>query len=480
MMGPAVSVVSHRNTARGVNAVVSSAASEAAVVGRDVLARGGNAFDAALAAAFMETVVVPSKCGLAGDVVAIVRQAGQKPKALIAIGTSPAALPAALADRELTRTGGLSVGVPGAPAGYAALAELATMPLSDLAAPAVAAAMNGFAWSPLTERYVEQAEDLLVRENPDGTVYVPAGGIRTAGDWMTMPGLGRALELFAQNGAALFHGELGELFVETVSKRGGVVTIEDLRSQSAQWADLATAQVAGATVSATPLPTHGPSLLAALAAAEGSSHPDDLIPAVIDAARERRRESGDIDGDGGTSVVTAADAHGNAVVLVHSVSHPTFGSGIVIPGYDLVLSNRPGRGFTNKPGHPNAPAVGRRPMTTLHAWMVELDGDQYFGATSGGEQQMPWSAQVVARLLAREPQSSAVLSPLWGVDAVTEELKAEADARQPWGTPAAALKRSTRVPEWGMASGIQVLRTPANGPMTVVSDIRSVGGVAAL
>lgn len=480
MMGPAVSVVAHRNTAQGTRAVVSSAASEAATVGRDVLARGGNAFDAALAAAFMETVIVPSKCGLAGDLVAIVRVKGSRPRALLAVGTAPAALPAAVVDQVLPRTGGLSVGVPGAPAGYAELAALATLPVSELVAPAVRAAREGFAWSPLTERYVEQAEELLLRENPDGSVYVPETGIRPAGEWVTMPGLADALELFAEAGANVFHGGLGKLFVETVSKRGGVVSMDDLRSQSAQWSDLVTATVAGATISATPGPTHGPSLIAALTAAEGSSHPDDLVPAVIDAARARRREAGDIEGDGGTSIVTAADADGNAVVIVHSVSHPTFGSGIVIPGYDLVVSNRAGRGFTSTPGHPNAPAVGRRPMTTLHAWMIERDGDLYLGATSGGEQQMPWSAQVIARLIANEPQASAVLSPLWGVDAVTEELKAEADARQPWGTPALALRRSTRVPEWGMASGIQVLRVPAHGPMAVVSDIRSVGGVAAL
>src|SRR5690606_29376246 len=138
------------------------------------------------------------------------------------------------------------------------------------------------------------------------TAYVLETGSRTAGEWVTMPGLGDALEMFAAAGADLFHGALGELLVDTVRKRGGVITIDDLRSQKALWDDLATADIAGTTVSTTPGPTHAPSLLAALAAADGSSHPDDLVPAVIAAARARRREAGDIDGDGGTSVVTAA------------------------------------------------------------------------------------------------------------------------------------------------------------------------------
>jgi gamma-glutamyltranspeptidase/glutathione hydrolase len=480
MMGPAVSVVSHRNSARGKRGVVSAASSEAAIAGRDALAQGGNAFDAALAAAFMETVILPSKCGLAGDLVAIVQVRGERPKALIAIGTAAAGLEAAVRTRDLPKTGGLSVGVPCAPAGYAAIAELAALTLGELAAPAILASREGFAWSPLTERYVEQAQELLGRENPNGTTYVPESGLHVAGDWVTLPGLGLLLEEFVNTGAKLFHGSLGEKVVEAVADRGGVLTLGDLQGQSVEWADLVAADVAGYRISATPNPTHGPSLVQALVAADGSSHPDDLIPAVLEAARVRRREAGDITGDGGTSVITAADDLGNAIVLVHSVSHPTFGSGIVVPEYDFVLSNRAGRGFTSIPGHPNAPAAGKRPMTTLHAWMLDRGDEVYFGATSGGEQQMPWSAQVVSRLIAGEPQSSAVLSPLWGADPVTEALKAEADARQPWGTPALSLRSSTRVPEWGMASGIQVLRLHKGEPMTVVSDIRSVGGAAAL
>jgi gamma-glutamyltranspeptidase/glutathione hydrolase len=480
MMGPAVSVVSHRNTARGKRGVVSAASSEAAIAGRDALARGGNAFDAALAAAFMETVILPSKCGLAGDVVAIVQVRGERPKALIAIGTAAAGLEAAVRDRGMPKTGGLSVGVPGAPAGYAAIAELATLGLAKLAAPAILASREGFAWSPLTERYIEQAEGLLQQENPNGTTYLPETGLHAAGDWVTLPGLGALLEEFVALGSGLFHGALGEKIVEAVAERGGILTMDDLRGQSAEWAELVGADVADHRISATPNPTHGPSLVQAVVGSEGSSHPDDLIPAVLEAARVRRREAGDITGDGGTSVITAADHHGNVIVLVHSVSHPTFGSGIVVPDYDFVLSNRAGRGFTSIPGHPNAPAPGKRPMTTLHAWMLERDGERYFGATSGGEQQMPWSAQVVSRLICGEPQASAVMSPLWGVDPVTEALKAEADARQPWGTPALSLRSSTRVPEWGMASGIQVLRVRDGEPMTVVSDIRSVGGAVGL
>ncbi|MCU1650877.1 MAG: gamma-glutamyltransferase [Pseudonocardia sp.] len=87
--------------------------------------------------------------------------------------------------------------------------------------------------------------------------------------------------------------------------------------------------------------------------------------------QRRRSTHADSSIGGGTSVVTAADTAGNAIVLVHSNSFQRYGSGIVVAPYGLVLSNRPGRGFTDDPSHPNFPAPGRRPVTTLHAWAAE-------------------------------------------------------------------------------------------------------------
>ena len=90
----------------------------------------------------------------------------------------------------------------------------------------------------------------------------------------------------------------------------------------------------------------------------------------------------------GTSIVSAADADGNVVVVVHSNSFPRFGSGIVVPAFDLVLANRAGRGFTPEPGHPNFPTAGRRPATTLHAWAVAgIDGRAALHRRDAGRRQ---------------------------------------------------------------------------------------------
>src|SRR5699024_6327672 len=114
-------------------------------------------------------------------------------------------------------------------------------------------------------------------------------------------------------------------------------------------------------------------------------------------------------------IISCGDKQGNAIMLVHSLSHPTFGSGLVLDELDQVLSNRAGRGFNPAPGHPNFPQRGRRPRTTLHAWSLHktTSARSYFGATSGGEQQALWNGQIIARVLQDVAPSSALMRSLW-------------------------------------------------------------------
>ncbi|WP_198543489.1 gamma-glutamyltransferase, partial [Pseudofrankia sp. BMG5.36] len=186
------------------------------------------------------------------------------------------------------------------------------------------------------------------------------------------------------------------------------------------------------TVWATPAPTYGPALLGALREADRGG---DLAAAARSAVRRLRGtatpaapggataqpaagraparatatgSAGSVEGTSvieGTSVVGATDDEGAIVVIVHSNSFPQFGSGLIVDEYDLVLSNRAGRGF-GRPGAPDGPAPGRRPPTTLHAWALGAGGDgdgrpTLFGATPGGEQQVAWNAQVITGLLDR-------------------------------------------------------------------------------
>src|SRR3546814_471 len=118
-------------------------------------------------------------------------------------------------------------------------------------------------------------------------------------------------------------------------------------------------------------------------------------------------------GGGGTSVVTAADGEGNRVVVVHSNSFPQYGSGVVVSEYDLVLNNRPGRGFAlDAPsGHWNAPGPLSIPATTLNAWHMGSDTAEFWGGTPGGENQAVWNLQTVTALLSGAEPLDAILRP---------------------------------------------------------------------
>jgi gamma-glutamyltranspeptidase/glutathione hydrolase len=392
-------------TGRGANGVVLAAAPIAAAIGAEAMRAGGNAYDAALAAALAEIVLLPSKCGLAGDVIAIrVWPGATAPEALLAIGPAPRALEEVVRRTgQLPDTGPLSVGVPGAPAGYAALAAEATLPLERLVAPAISLAEGGFPWARISTLLAEESAALLERENPAGTVFCPGGTPLRTGELVRLPGLAALLAEFVTRRELLFDGPAGDDVVARVQGAGGVLERDDLLTASARWEPAARATLAGWDVWATPAPTHGPALLDALCRAD-RPHAGATLRAVREAAAERARTLADPLVDSGTSMVSAADADGNAVCIVHSNSYPRFGSGLVVHEWDLILANRPGRGFSAEVGHPNFPGPGKRPATTLHAWAAGPAGagPTHLGGTPGGVNQMPWNTQSVRSLLAGE------------------------------------------------------------------------------
>jgi gamma-glutamyltranspeptidase/glutathione hydrolase len=380
---------------------VAAGSRTASAIGLAALLEGGNAFDAAVAAALAETVALPSKCGLAGDVVALFRRAGESaPTSLIALGGAAGGLYGAAAEQgwDVPATGGLSVGVPGAPAGYDRLAGLGVLGRSRLAAPARALARRGMVWSRITELLAHEAADLLRAHQPDGCVFAPRTGARVAGDIVRLPGLDRLLGDFVTDGADLFAGPAGQAVVDRVARAGGVLTLDDLRGVRLLEEPAHGVATAAGPLWATNAPSYGAALTEVFAGRDLAEVGPDLVREVLD-----RQARGELVAGEGTSTVAAADAEGNAVVLVHSNSFPQFGSGLVVEDYDLVLSNRAGRGFAFAPDHPNAPVAGRRPLTTLHAWATTTTGDDgggwLLGGTPGGEQQVPWNAQLLQHLL---------------------------------------------------------------------------------
>ncbi|NYZ13701.1 hypothetical protein HL658_14195 [Azospirillum sp. RWY-5-1] len=450
--------VTSRNTVTG--AVVTAAVPAAAEAGIAALADGGNAFDAAVAAAMVETVWLPMKCGLAGDVVALVQAAGGPVQALLSIGPGPAALDDPGAPR-LTPTGPASVGAPGAPAGYAWLAERGMLPLDRLVAPAIGMARRGVTWLPIAVTLTKEAEPLLRRWN-GAMPFLPDGRLPAAGEALHLPRAADLLDAFAVERGALFHGAIGDALLARLGPAGGLLSAADLRAPAAEPEEpLRVVLAPGVELWATPHPTHGAVLANALAGAlaEGMAPLD-----ALHAARARF----DARATGGTSVVTAADTLGNRVVLVHSNSFPQYGAGVVVDEFDLVLNNRPGRGFAlDAPaGHWNAPRAGRRPATTLHAWHLRTGAASFWGGTPGGENQAGWNLQSILALLDNGGDPlDAVLRPRWGF-AKDGGLMVEEDH------PQAAALGGKPVPHLGLRSVEQVIADRPDG-LSAAADPRT-------
>jgi gamma-glutamyltranspeptidase/glutathione hydrolase len=480
-------VMAEQCTGRGRRGVVVAAAPIAAGIGAEMLRNGGNAFDAAVAAALAETVLLPPKCGLAGDLVAIrLRPDAGAPEALLAIGPAPRRLgEAVVRDGGLPDTGALAVGVPGAAAGYAALAALGRLPLARLAAPAIDLAGAGVPWSPIVTVLGEESADLVARHNPAGTRYFPGGRPPAPGELVELPGLALALEEFVARGADLFAGPVGAAVAATVRAAGGVLDEEDLRTAVARWEPAARVTAHGWDLWATPAPTHGPSLLDAAALfppgrADGAS----VLAAVAASAERRRATLGDPLVAAGTSMVSAADAHGNVVAVVHSNSYPRFGSGLVVDGYDLILANRAGRGFTPEPGHPNFPAPGRRPATTLHAWAAGPASAEpkatLVGGTPGGVNQVPWNAQLLASLVGgRTSPGHLVVEPRWEWSPADGSIRIEdGTSDDDWASFASAGLDTHAVERWELRSAQQVVARPRGGTAVTGAVDPRTGGLA--
>lgn len=483
MSYPAIDTLLEHVSASG-QCTVSAAVSLAASAGIATYAKGGNAFDAALAACFVETIALPMKCGLAGDLVALFRQRGGPLRALVSVGGAPAAVDKG---QRLETLGPASVGVPGAPAGYAALMAMGNLDGPALVQPAVRAARQGVPWTRVGLGYLTEARPLLERWSP-GCLYLQKAtpGI---GDLLQLPGLAELLEDFCRDGEKLFHGDHGHALVQAVQARGGILCIDDLRSHRPSECEPVALTLGTSTLYATPAPTQGPALLEVMrrlherpgelkhrASRHAKSDWDDshlamLVAEVRAQAHAAQRNAQ----DEGTSVVTAADDEGNAVVIVHSNSFPRFGSGVVLDN-GLVLNNRPGRGFAlDAPaGTLGAPRGGKVPPTTLHAWALLGEDSHLMGATPGGINQLPWNCQTVASLLAGAPPQRVVLEPRWsltpqGGHTVEEGVVLRSGAF-----------KATQRPLLSNGSVQQIVRVARDGRISAFADPRAGGTALAL
>jgi gamma-glutamyltranspeptidase/glutathione hydrolase len=448
--------------------MVASAHPVAAFIGLNILQRGGNAFDAAIAVAAAEGVVLPMKCGLGGDAFVVLHDA--RKREMVAFNGSGVAAAGATPDYYFSRghksmplKGVHSVSVPGAVSVYEALWQrYCTMPWAELWAPAVGLADEGLAITAyISARFAEEAET-LARYPHSAAQFLPNGRAPVTGERWAAPDLARTLKVVAKGGAdAFYRGEIAEKLLAFLKQEGALFEADDFARQRAVIYRPISTDYRGLTVHETAPPSQGFLLLEQLNILEGydlralgpfsAARMHLLIEAKKLAFADRNRNAGDpafvkwpleqfiskehaamrrseIDAkrarqpdsaliaehSGDTSYFAVADGDGNAVSFIHSLSN-SFGSAVVAGDTGVTFNNRAGRGFSIDPDHPNVIAPGRRTMHTLNAYMICRNGQPWLvGGTPGGDQQTQWSAQMITGIVDHGMSlQDAVEAPRW-------------------------------------------------------------------
>jgi len=234
--------------------------------GMEMLSRGGNAIDAAIATAFALAVVDQASSGLGGGGFMVIYDAKERrAHALDFRETSPAAARAELYVKSgkpvpsLSVTGALAVAVPGEVAGLMqAFKRFGSLPLQVLMAPAIRYATEGFPLD-VTLRFAIERQRANMKKFPDlGRVFLPKDELPAEGDLIRQPELGETLKAIASQGAEVFYqGWIAQAIAETIKKEGGVLTLEDLKNYKAVWREPLIGNYRKRTVVTMPPPSSG-------------------------------------------------------------------------------------------------------------------------------------------------------------------------------------------------------------------------------
>lgn len=447
--------------------VVATSQPLAAQSGLRMLQLGGNAVDAAIAAAAVLTVVEPTGNGLGSDAFALVWD-GQRLHGLNASGRSPAALtPERFDGLDAVPYGGWdSVTVPGAVSGWVALHErFGSLPLTTLLSDAIRYAEEGFAVTPIIARGWALSRQRFAERADWMAAFAPAGRTPAAGETWRFAAQARSLAAIAETrGEAFYRGELADAMVAHARREGGLLTLADLDAHEADWVE--PIQTSYGDHALHEIPPNGQGIAALLALGIVRHRPDlhdhpidspgwlhlqieamklalaDAYRWVADPQHMREVGSGDLLDDaylaeraasidptraldpghgrpqhGGTVYLSAADAAGRMVSYIQS-NYAGFGSGVVVPDTGIALQNR-GAGFVLTEGHPNRVAGGKRPFHTIIPAFLSQGGSARcsFGVM-GGPMQAQGHLQMTLRLVVhgQNPQAASD-APRWRVGA---------------------------------------------------------------
>ncbi len=446
-----------RSEVVGANGMVATSNTIAAQIGLDILKKGGNAIDAAIATNAAMGLMEPTGNGIGGDLFAILWDAEtQQIYAINASGRSPLGLSyeqlmqnlEEMEENRIPPSSLLSVSVPGAIDGWFELHDrFGSLPMADILQPSIEYAENGFPVSEvIADAWRRSARILANRVGAFIETFTIDGRGPQKGEIMRNPDLGNTYRLLAEQGRdAFYRGEITEKIDAFMREHGGYLRYEDFDCHTSEWHDPLVVNYRGYDVYQIGQNNQGTAVLQMLKILEGFdleskgfnspealhlmieakklayedrakyySDPDfnDLAFDLLiseEYAAERRALIGDtaletissgVDGlkEGGTIYLTTADKHGNMVSLIQS-NFRGMGTGFVVPGTGFSFQNR-GELFSLDPKHPNVYEPGKRPFHTIIPGFVTKDGQPYFTVgVMGGEFQPIGHVQILVNMI---------------------------------------------------------------------------------
>jgi gamma-glutamyltranspeptidase/glutathione hydrolase len=422
-------------------------------VALDILKAGGSAVDAAIAANAMLGLVEPTGCGIGGDLFAIVWDAERRELAgLNASGRSPQAMTLEyFRERDIEmipKFGPLPVSVPGAVDGWFELhGRYGRLPMTELLAPAIRYAREGFPVSEVIAHYLVRNRDRIGHYPGFAETFMPGGDVPKKGEVFRNPRLANTYEAIAEDGRdAFYKGDIARAIDAYMAEQGGLLTYEDLARHRSEWVTPVSTNYRGWDVYELPPSGQGIAALQILNILEGfdiaamgfgsADYIHTLVEAKKLAFEDRARYYADMDfadvpverliskeyaderrklmdperasrslppGDarleqGDTIYLTVADADGNMVSLIQS-NYRGMGSGMTPGELGFVLQNR-AELFAIDESHANVVAGGKRPFHTIIPAFVMKNGEPLMSfGVMGGAMQPQGHAQIVINML---------------------------------------------------------------------------------
>ncbi|MED3790003.1 gamma-glutamyltransferase [Peribacillus frigoritolerans] len=457
---------SQRNVVYAKNGMVATSQPLAAQVGIDILKKGGNAIDAAIATAACLTVVEPTSNGIGGDAFALVWTKG-KLHGLNSSGPAPMSISIEkvkeAGHEKMPQYGWIPVTVPGAPAAWVELSKrFGRLPLLELLKPAIDYATNGFPISPTLGRFWKKAYEEFKSEFTGKEfaawfeTFAPKGRAPEVGElWSSLDHADTLYEIARTEGESFYRGAIAEQISEASDTYGGYLTKDDLAMFKLEWVDPIKVNYRGYDVWEIPPNGQGIIALMTLNILQGFEFPSkdstDTYHKQIEAMKlayacgkqyitdpkhmgvtveellgtsygqQRQAQIGSqactpapgTPPRGGTVYLATADGEGNMVSFIQS-NYKGFGSGIVVPGTGIALQNR-GYDFILDPSHYNCLEGGKKTYHTIIPGFLTKDNNPVgpFGVM-GGYMQPQGHVQVIMNTIDFHLHPQAALdAPRW-------------------------------------------------------------------